>query len=86
MPLMGNGAFRSEEKQREMGKEIPYAISNWENNWEDVSFLFQFPDDIRQIMHMTNIIEGLNRQYQKVTRTKSVFSSDRALKKNVVSC
>lgn len=37
-----------------------YAVSNLENNWEDVSPFFQFPDDIRRIMYITNIIEGLN--------------------------
>ena len=29
----------------------------------------------------TNIIEGLNRQYRKVTKTKSVFPSDQSLEK-----
>ena len=29
----------------------------------------------------TNIIEGLNRQYRKVTKTKSVFPSDSSLEK-----
>ena len=43
------------EKVREKwGKKYPYAISNWENNWEDVSSLFQFSDDIRRIMYTTN--------------------------------
>ena len=42
---------------------------------------FQFPDDIRQLMYTTNIIEGLNRQYRKVTKTKSVFPSDTSLEK-----
>ena len=70
------------EKVREKwGKKYPYAISNWENNWEDVSSFFQFSDDIRRIMYTTNIIEGLNRQYRKVTKTKSVFPSDSALEK-----
>ena len=64
-----------------MGKKYPYAISNWENNWEDVSSFFQFSNDIRRIMYTTNIIEGLNRQYRKVTKTKSVFPSDSALEK-----
>ena len=63
------------------GKKYPYAISNWENNWEDVSSFFQFSDDIRRIMYTTNIIEGLNRQYRKFTKTKSVFPSDTALEK-----
>lgn len=63
------------------GKKYPYAISNWENNWDDVSSFFQFSNDIRRIMYTTNVIEGLNRQYRKVTKTKSVFPSDGALEK-----
>ena len=42
---------------------------------------FQFSDDIRRIMYTTNIIEGLNRQFRKVTKTKSSFPSDTALEK-----
>lgn len=63
------------------GKKYPYAISNWENNWEDVNSFFQFSDEIRRIMYTTNIIEGVNRQYRKVTKTKSVFPSDTSLEK-----
>ena len=63
------------------GRKYPYAISRWENSWEDVSSFFQFPDDIRRIMYTTNIIEGLNRQYRKVTKTKSVFPSGTSLEK-----
>ena len=59
------------------GKKYPYAVSNW----EDVSPFFQFPDAVRRIMYTTNIIEGLNRQYRKVTKTKSVFPSDSSLEK-----
>lgn len=32
-------------------------------------------------MYTTNIIEGLNRQCRKATKTKSVFPSDTALEK-----
>ena len=63
------------------GKKYPYAISNWENNWEDVNSFFQFSGEIRRIMYTTNIIEGLNRQYRKVTKTKNAFPSDSALEK-----
>ena len=63
------------------GKKYPYAISSWENNWEDVNSFFQFSGEIRRIMYTTNIIEGLNRQYRKVTKTKNVFPSDSALEK-----
>ena len=63
------------------GKKYPYAISNWEINWDVVSPFFKFSNDIRRIMYTTNIIEGLNRQFRKVTKTKSVFPSDTSLEK-----
>jgi transposase-like protein len=63
------------------GKKYPYAISNWENNWDVISPYFHFSDEIRKIMYTTNIIEGLNRQYRKVTKTKSVFTNDTSLEK-----
>lgn len=63
------------------GKKYPYAISNWEMNWDVVSPFYKFSEDIRRIMYTTNIIEGLNRQFRKVTKTKSVFPSDSSLEK-----
>ena len=32
-------------------------------------------------MYTTNVIEGFNRQYRKVTKIKSVFPSDSSLEK-----
>ena len=63
------------------GKKYPYAISNWEANWDVIRPFYQFSDDIRRIMYTTNVIEGLNRQYRKATKTKSVFTSDISLEK-----
>ena len=70
-----------ESIKEKWGKKYPYAISNWEKNWDDLSSFFQFSGDIRRIMYTTNIIEGLSRQYRKVTKTKSVFPSDSSLEK-----
>lgn len=63
------------------GKKYPYAIQNWEANWDYVRPFFQFSEDIRKILYTTNIVEGLNRQYRKVTKAKSAFPSDTALEK-----
>lgn len=63
------------------GKKYPYAISNWETNWENVRPFFEFSDDIRRIMYTTNIVEAVNRQFRKVTKTKSVFPTDASLEK-----
>ena len=33
------------------GKKFPYVISNWKNNWKDVSSFFQFSNETRRIMY-----------------------------------
>ena len=69
---------RAENMKKENGgRNIRYAISNW----KIIGKMGSFFNDIRRIMYTTNIIEGLNRQYRKVTKTKSVFPSDSALEK-----
>jgi len=63
------------------GKEYPYAIQSWANNWDVISPFYKFPEEIRRIIYTTNIIEGLHRQYRKVTKTKTMFPSDSSLEK-----
>ena len=50
---------RNGEFEPKLIPKYPYAISNWENNWEDISSFFQFSNDIRRIMYTTNIIVDL---------------------------
>lgn len=58
------------------GKKYPYAFSSWEHYWDVVSPFFQFSDDIRRIMYTSNIIEGVNRQFRKTTKTNSSFPTE----------
>ena len=46
-----------------------------------LSTFFAYPVEIRKIIYTTNIIEGLNRQFRKVTKTKSVSPNDDSLRK-----
>ncbi len=63
------------------GRKYPYALNIWEQNWDVVRPFFKFSEDIRRIMYTTNIIEGVNRQFRKATKTKSSFPSDSSLEK-----
>ena len=63
------------------GKKYPAAIKSWENNWDILSTFYVYPTEIRKIIYTTNIIEGLHRQFRKVTKTKAVFPSDDSLRK-----
>jgi len=64
-----------------MGKGIPICNTSWANNWDVISPFYKFPEEIRRIIYTTNIIEGLHRQYRKVTKTKTMFPSDSSLEK-----
>lgn len=61
--------------------KYPAAIRSWEDNWDILSTFYAYPSAIRKIIYTTNIIEGLHRQFRKVTKTKSVFPNDDALRK-----
>lgn len=63
------------------GAKYPAAIKSWEDNWDILSTFYAYPPAIRRIIYTTNIIEGLNRQFRKVTKTKSVFPNDDSLRK-----
>jgi len=61
--------------------KYPSAIKSWEDNWDILSTFFAYPPEIRKIIYTTNIIEGLNRQFRKVTKAKTMFPTDDALRK-----
>jgi transposase-like protein len=63
------------------GKDYPSAVKSWEENWDILATFFAYSVEIRKIIYTTNIIEGLHRQFRKVTKTKSVFPTDDSLRK-----
>lgn len=69
------------EVKEKWGKQYPFAIQSWENNWDVLSPFYKFPEEIRKIIYTTNVIEGLHRQYRKVTKSKTMFPSENALEK-----
>jgi transposase-like protein len=61
--------------------KYPNAIKSWEDNWDNLSTFFAFSDNIRKIIYTTNVIESLNSQFRKVTKTKLIFPNDDSLLK-----
>jgi len=64
-----------------MGKGIPICNTKLGKQLDVISPFYKFPEEIRRIIYTTNIIEGLHRQYRKVTKTKTMFPSDSSLEK-----
>ena len=63
------------------GKKYPAVLQSWQNNWDNLSSYFKYPDEIRKLIYTTNAVEGFHRQVRKVTKTKGSFSSTTALEK-----
>lgn len=63
------------------GNKYPNAVKSWEDNWDNLSTFFAFPSNIRKIIYTTNVIESLNSQFRKVTKTKLIFPNDESLLK-----
>jgi putative transposase len=63
------------------GSKYPIVIKSWQKKWENLSIYFKYPEEIRRIIYTTNIVEGLHRQFRKVTKTKSLFPHDDSLRK-----
>ncbi len=73
-----NGLAEFKEK---WAKTYPSCVRSWEENWDILSTFFAYPAEVRRIIYTTNIIEGLNRQFRKITKNKPSFTSDDSLRK-----
>ena len=69
------------EFKEKWGKKHPIVIKSWENNWLELTAFFAYPSEIRRIIYTTNLIEGYHRQLRKVTKTKTAYPTDDALRK-----
>ena len=63
------------------GKTYPSCVKSWEENWDILSTFFAYPVEVRRIIYTTKIIEGLNRQFRSITKTKPSFTNDDSLRK-----
>jgi len=63
------------------GKRYPGIIKTWRDAWERFTPFLEFPPEIRTVIYTTNMIESLNYQLRKVTKTRGHFPTDQALMK-----
>jgi putative transposase len=63
------------------GKTYAVAVRSWEQTWEDLATMFDYPAEIRRLISTTNTVEGYNRQVRKVVKTKGALPSGEAARK-----
>ena len=61
--------------------QYPSCVKSWEENWEVLSTFYEYPPEVRKIIYTTNIIEGLNRQFRQMTKSKPSFTNDDSLRR-----
>jgi putative transposase len=63
----------------EIGRQYPAIKRQWEAAWEHVIPFFAFPPEVRKVIYTTNMIESINYQLRKITKTRGHFPTDEAL-------
>jgi len=69
------------ELEEKWSKKYSLALKSWRANWNNLSTFFKYPEEIRTVIYTTNAVEAVHRQFRKVTKAKSLFPNDDALKK-----
>lgn len=60
---------------------FPMISRKWRANWANLTPFFDYPPEIRKVIYTTNVIEALNAQLTKVTRTRGAFPTPEAGRK-----
>ena len=70
-----------EKVEQKWGKKYPLPLKSWRENWHNIATFFKYTDEVRRMIYTTNAVEALHRQFRKVTKAKTLFPNDDALKK-----
>ena len=82
-PTLEQAEFKLDELEEKWGKKYMAVINSWRSNWNELTTYFKYDTKIRKLIYTTNLIESLNRQLRKYTKTKSLYPTDEALMKSI---
>ena len=60
----------------EWGDRYPGIVKTWRSAWEQFTPFLRFPPEIRKVVYTTNMVESINFQLRKVTKTRGHFPTD----------
>lgn len=66
------------EFTRVHGRQYPGIVAAWQRAWPEFIPFLAFDADIRKIIYTTNLIESINYQLRKITKTRGHFPTDEA--------
>jgi putative transposase len=62
----------------EWGDRYPGIVKVWRAAWEQFTPFLRFPPEIRKVVYTTNLVESINFQLRKITKTRGHFPTDEA--------
>ena len=72
-----------EQFEQRWDSKYPNISRSWRNNWQNVSTIFNYPEDIRKAIYTTNAIESLNSVIRKAIKKRKLFPHDDSARKVV---
>jgi putative transposase len=66
------------EFRQAWGKQYPGSVGVWERAWPEFIPFLDYPPELRKVVYTTNLIESINYQLRKITKTRGHFPSDEA--------
>jgi len=60
----------------EWGDRYPGIVKVWRSAWEQFTPFLRFPPEIRKVVYTTNLVESINYQLRKITKTRGHFPTD----------
>lgn len=62
----------------EFGDRFPAIVRMWRSAWEQLTPFLGYPPEIRKIIYTTNVVESVNFQLRKASKTRGHFPHDDA--------
>jgi putative transposase len=62
----------------EWGDKYPGIVRTWRAAWEQFTPFLRFSPEIRKIVYTTNMVESINFQLRKITKTRGHFPTDQS--------
>lgn len=78
-----NAEFQLELFGEKWNDKYPQIHKSWTANWSDLIEYFQYPEELRRLIYITNAVEGFHRMLRKHTKNKTSFPTDDSLRKSI---
>ena len=77
-PTVEAAADAMDTFELEWGDRYPGIVKTWRQAWEQFTPFLRFPPEIRKVVYTTNLVESINYQLRKITKTRGHFPTDDA--------